>query len=153
MNVNSRLNEWHPEMTAWRRELHAHPQTAFEEKFASDFIAAKLQAWGIETHRGLAKTGVVGMTRYMAVEWAEHNIQVNAIAPGWIETPMTATMQAGRRKWVEDHVPQHRYGLPKDIGDLAVYLASPAADYVTGQTFPVDGGFIAGNPWPPLDPS
>lgn len=63
MNVLPRLNEIHPEMTAWRRELHAHPQTAFEETFASEFIASKLQAWGIETHRGLAKTGVVGVVR------------------------------------------------------------------------------------------
>ena len=100
---------------------------------------------------GIAKTAVVGMTRYMAVEWAGRNVQVNAIAPGWIETPMTATMQPGRRQWVEDHVPQHKYGYPNDIADLAVYLASPASDYVTGQTFPVDGGFLAGNPWPSLD--
>ncbi|MBM3779905.1 MAG: glucose 1-dehydrogenase [Acidimicrobiia bacterium] len=99
---------------------------------------------------GIAKTGVVGMTRYMAVEWAQHNVQVNGIAPGWIETPMTATMNPGRRQWVEEHVPQHRYGVPRDIADLAVYLASPASDYVTGQTFPVDGGFLAGNPWPAL---
>jgi 2-dehydro-3-deoxy-D-gluconate 5-dehydrogenase len=99
---------------------------------------------------GIAKTAVVGMTRYMAVEWAERNVQVNAIAPGWIETPMTASMQPTRRKWVEDHVPQGKYGWPKDIADMAVYLASPASDYVTGQTFPVDGGFTAGNPWPRL---
>ena len=63
MNINSRLTEWHPELTAWRRELHAHPQTAFEETFASELIASKLQGWGIETHRGLAKTGVVGVIR------------------------------------------------------------------------------------------
>jgi 2-dehydro-3-deoxy-D-gluconate 5-dehydrogenase len=100
---------------------------------------------------GIAKTGVVGMTRYMAVEWAPHNVQVNAIAPGWIETPMTASMQPGRRRWVEEHVPQNKYGHTRDIADMAVYLASPASDYVTGQTFPVDGGFLAGNPWPPLD--
>jgi 2-deoxy-D-gluconate 3-dehydrogenase len=100
---------------------------------------------------GIAKTGVVGMTRYMAVEWADSNVQVNAIAPGWIETPMTASMNPGRRQWVEAHVPQHKYGHTRDIADLAVYLASPASDYVTGQTFPVDGGFLAGNPWPPLD--
>jgi len=49
MSVIPRLNELHPEMTTWRRELHAHPQTAFEETFASEFIAQKLQAWGIET--------------------------------------------------------------------------------------------------------
>jgi 2-deoxy-D-gluconate 3-dehydrogenase len=100
---------------------------------------------------GIAKTGVVGMTRYMAVEWAPHNVQVNAIAPGWIETPMTASMQPGRRKWVEDHVPQNKYGHTPDIADMAVYLCSAASDYVTGQTFPVDGGFLAGNPWPSLD--
>jgi 2-deoxy-D-gluconate 3-dehydrogenase len=99
---------------------------------------------------GIAKTAVVGMTRYMAVEWAERNVQVNAIAPGWIETPMTATMQPERRKWVEDHVPQGKYGLPQDIADMALYLASEASNYVTGQTFPVDGGFTAGNPWPRL---
>ena len=61
MSVIPRLNELHPEMTTWRRELHAHPQTAFEETFASEFIAKKLQAWGIEIHQGLAKTGVVGV--------------------------------------------------------------------------------------------
>ena len=61
MQVIPRLTELHSEMTAWRHELHAHPQTAFEETFASEFIASKLQAWGIETHRGLAQTGVVGV--------------------------------------------------------------------------------------------
>lgn len=60
MNVIPRLQELHSEMTAWRRELHAHPQTAFEETFASDLIASKLTSWGIDTHRGLARTGVVG---------------------------------------------------------------------------------------------
>jgi hippurate hydrolase len=63
MNIPSQLADWHPEMTAWRRELHAHPQTAFEETFASEFIASRLQSWGIEVHRGLAKTGVVGVIR------------------------------------------------------------------------------------------
>ena len=99
---------------------------------------------------GIAKTAVVGMTRYMAVEWAPHNVQVNGIAPGWIETPMTASMNPERRKWVEDHVPQGKYGITQDIADMALYLSSDASNYVTGQTFPVDGGFLAGNPWPKL---
>ncbi|MGE3780564.1 MAG: amidohydrolase, partial [Pirellulaceae bacterium] len=63
MGIIPRLRDWHPEMTAWRRELHAHPQTAFEETFAADFIASRLESWGIETHRGLARTGVVGTIR------------------------------------------------------------------------------------------
>lgn len=60
MSVIPRLQQLHPEMTAWRRELHAHPQTAFEETFASDLIARELQQMGIAVHRGFAKTGVVG---------------------------------------------------------------------------------------------
>lgn len=66
MNVIPRLHELHSEMTAWRRELHAHPQTAFEETFASDFIASKLTSWGIDAHRGLARTGVVGTIKGQA---------------------------------------------------------------------------------------
>ena len=60
MPTNPGLVQIHEEMTAWRQELHAHPQTAFEETYASDFVAARLEEMGISTHRGLAKTGVVG---------------------------------------------------------------------------------------------
>ncbi len=99
---------------------------------------------------GVTKVSVLGLTKMQAVEWAPYGIRVNAIAPGWIETPLTATMSASRRKWVEDHVPQGHYGVPADLAGLAVYLASSASDYCTGQTFPVDGGFVAGSPWPSL---
>jgi NAD(P)-dependent dehydrogenase (short-subunit alcohol dehydrogenase family) len=101
----------------------------------------------------MAKTAIVAMVRYQALEWASRNVQVNAIAPGWIETPMTATMQPTRRRWVNEHVPQGKYGVPEDIANVALYLASPASDYCTGQTLPVDGGFLAGNPWPALTPT
>jgi NAD(P)-dependent dehydrogenase (short-subunit alcohol dehydrogenase family) len=99
---------------------------------------------------GLAKAAVLQLTKTMAVEWADHNIQVNAIAPGWIATPMLTTMQQSRKDWVLEHTPQHRMGSPEDIAALAVYLASPASDFVTGQTYAVDGGFTAGHPWPAL---
>ncbi|HUE75283.1 MAG TPA: SDR family oxidoreductase, partial [Chloroflexota bacterium] len=99
---------------------------------------------------GASKAAVVQMTKSMAIEWAEANIQVNAIAPGWIATPMVATMPESRKQWVLDHTPQGRMGTPEDIAGLSVYLASPLADFVTGQTYPIDGGFLAGNPWPPL---
>lgn len=99
---------------------------------------------------GASKAAVLLLTRSMAVEWARHNIQVNAIAPGWILTPMVSSMTEARRQWVLDHTPQHRMGTPEDIGSLAVYLCSAAADFITGQTYPVDGGFTAGNPWPDL---
>jgi 2-dehydro-3-deoxy-D-gluconate 5-dehydrogenase len=96
---------------------------------------------------GLTKTAVVSLTKMQAVEWAPYGIRVNAIAPGWIETPMTATMAPARRKWVEDHLPQGHYGTVDDLAGMAVYLASAASDYATGQTFAVDGGFLAGHPW------
>jgi 2-deoxy-D-gluconate 3-dehydrogenase len=100
---------------------------------------------------GISKTAVIGVTRVQAVEWAPYGIRVNAIAPGWIETPMTATMAPARRRWVETHLPQGHYGTVDDLAGLAVYLASPASDYATGQVFAVDGGFLAGNPWPSAD--
>lgn len=97
---------------------------------------------------GMTKAAVVNLTQMQAVEWVELGVRANAIAPGWIETPLTAGMAPSRRAWVEEHVPQGHYGVPEDLAGLAVYLASPASDYCTGQTFPVDGGFTAGNPWP-----
>ena len=97
---------------------------------------------------GMTKSAVVNLTQMQAVEWVGLGVRANAIAPGWIETPMTAGMAPSRRQWVEEHVPQGHYGVPDDLAGLAVYLASPASDYCTGQTFPVDGGFTAGSPWP-----
>lgn len=101
---------------------------------------------------GISKAGIANFTKYLAVEWAPHNIQANAIAPGWITTPMTAQMGEDRVRWVCDHVPQGKFGTPRDVAGLAVFLAGPAADYITGQTIPVDGGFLAGNPWPTTAP-
>ena len=60
MSLVSRLEEWHEQLVTWRRDLHAHPQTAFEETYASEFIETKLRDFGIGVHCGLAKTGVVG---------------------------------------------------------------------------------------------
>jgi 2-dehydro-3-deoxy-D-gluconate 5-dehydrogenase len=97
---------------------------------------------------GATKAAVLNLTKMQAVEWAPLGIRVNAIAPGWIDTPLTAGMAPSRRRWVEEHVPQGHYGVPEDLAGLAVFLASPASDYCTGQTFAVDGGFTAGNPWP-----
>ena len=97
---------------------------------------------------GISKAGLANFTRYLAVEWAPYNVQANAIAPGWITTPMTQQMGEDRVRWVCEHVPQGKFGTPRDVAGLAVFLASSAADYITGQTIPVDGGFLAGNPWP-----
>jgi NAD(P)-dependent dehydrogenase (short-subunit alcohol dehydrogenase family) len=61
---------------------------------------------------------------------------------------MTDQMGDDRRQWVCAHVPQGKFGQPRDVASVAVFLASSASDYITGQTIPVDGGFLAGNPWP-----
>ena len=100
---------------------------------------------------GMTKAAVGLLTQVLGVEWAQHNIQVNAIAPGWVATSMTASRTntpEWRIRWVQEQVPQGHFGRPKDIAGIAVYLASAASDFCTGQVFAVDGGFSAGNPDP-----
>ena len=98
---------------------------------------------------GLTKSALGQLTRTLAVEWANQNIQVNCICPGWIETPLTKPLWADehRRTWILDRVPAGRPGKPADLVGMAVYLAAPASDFTTGQTFYIDGGFTAGGQW------
>ena len=92
---------------------------------------------------GAAKAGVVQMTKTLAVAWARHDIRVNAVAPGVIDTNMTAPMLGieALTRPILDRTPMRRLGTPADIAPVVLFLASPAARYVTGQTIPVDGGF------------
>ncbi len=89
-----------------------------------------------------AKGGVRQLTRGMAVELAPHNIQVNAIAPGYFATEMNRALidNAEFNAWVVKRTPAGRWGQPDEIGGLAVFLASHAADYITGQLITIDGG-------------
>jgi gluconate 5-dehydrogenase len=89
-----------------------------------------------------AKGGVRQLTRGMAVELAPHNIQVNAIAPGYFATEMNTALLADAQftAWVNKRTPAGRWGDPAEIAGLAVFLASPASDYVTGQILFIDGG-------------
>src|ERR1041384_389743 len=92
-----------------------------------------------------AKGAVVQLTKSMAIELAPHNIQVNAIAPGWIETDMTARVRTPPMMAMNDEIlarpPAGRWGQPDEIAGTAVYLASHASDFVTGATIRVDGGY------------
>ena len=92
-----------------------------------------------------SKTGIVGLTRALAVAWAPDGIRVNAIAPGWIETPMTAALRADqqRERTILDRTPMQRWGRPEELVGPALFLASTAAAFVTGITMPVDGGYSA----------
>ena len=90
-----------------------------------------------------AKAGVINMTQSLAVEWGPQRIRVNCIAPGWIETPFNSPrgfLQAPFVVSALKRVPLQRPGKPEDIAGAAIYLASDAADYVTGMTIIVDGG-------------
>jgi len=92
-----------------------------------------------------SKGGVIALTRALGVEWARHGIQVNAIAPGWFVTEMNAAAFAEPKlaeRLLRD-VPMRRTGRLEEIGPLAVYLASPASDFMTGQTIFLDGGHSA----------
>jgi NAD(P)-dependent dehydrogenase (short-subunit alcohol dehydrogenase family) len=95
---------------------------------------------------GISRGGLVSMTRSLAVEWAKFHIHVNAIAPGYIKTRQTAPLFADEKRveWMLSRIPLGRTGLPEDLAGVAVFLASAASDYITGQTIIVDGGWMAG---------
>lgn len=92
-----------------------------------------------------SKSGVGGLTKALANEWAKHNINVNAIAPGYFATNNTAALQADeqRNKEILGRIPAGRWGHPDDMGGAVVFLASAASDYVQGITLPVDGGWLS----------
>ena len=92
-----------------------------------------------------SKSGVAGLTKLLANEWAAKGINVNAIAPGYVATNNTAALRADpeRSKAILDRIPAGRWADPEDIAGAAVFLASPAAGYMHGAIVPVDGGWLA----------
>ena len=93
-------------------------------------------------HYATAKSGMLGLTRGLAVELAAHNIQVNAILPGWIETDLNRErLRAALGDHVRRKTPARRLGLPADLVGAAVFLSAPASDFITGVALAVDGGY------------
>nr|WP_321464231.1 2-dehydro-3-deoxy-D-gluconate 5-dehydrogenase KduD [uncultured Cohaesibacter sp.] len=92
-----------------------------------------------------SKSGVMGVTRLLANEWAKHNVNVNAIAPGYMATNNTQALRedAARSKEILDRIPAGRWGLPSDLAGPVVFLSSPASSYINGYTIAVDGGWLA----------
>ena len=92
-----------------------------------------------------SKGGVAQLTKGLANEWAGRGVNVNAIAPGYIDTPMTVDLvrDAGRSAQIVARIPAGRWGRPADLQGAAVFLASAASDYVHGVVLPVDGGWLA----------
>ncbi|MGW5656818.1 SDR family oxidoreductase [Streptomyces humi] len=91
-----------------------------------------------------AKHGIAGLTKALANEWAAHGVNVNAIAPGYIATDNTRALQddPSRSRAILERIPAGRWGTADDLAGAAVFLASPASDYVHGTTLPVDGGWL-----------
>jgi 2-deoxy-D-gluconate 3-dehydrogenase len=92
-----------------------------------------------------SKGGVAQLTKALANEWAGRNVQVNAIAPGYFNTTNTTALRAdeSRNQQILDRIPAGRWGNPEDLAGAAVFLASPASDYITGEVLVVDGGWMA----------
>jgi len=142
----------------WRRVLRVNLDGAFftlrtaarhmVERGAGGALAATASLAALEgaprsEHYAASKGGVISMMRALAVEMARHKIRANAIVPGWIETNMTADAIAAPkfRDNVLPRIPARRWGRGEDFGGIAVYLASDASSYHTGDTFVIDGGY------------
>jgi len=94
---------------------------------------------------GIAKAAVMQMTRMLAIEWAEHGIRVNAVAPGRVDTPTRewSLGEPGYRESALARIPLRRFGTSEEVAGAVSYLVSPAAEYITGQTLVLDGGLTA----------
>jgi len=152
--VHHHLKSWEIEQAEWRHVLGVNLDGMF---FCSKAFCAEMRAkkWARiinissiigftgtdhEAHYGASKAAVVGLTKSLALELARYNITVNAIAPGWVETDMTAGMTADEKKNALETIPLGRIGQPEDIAHVAAFLASDRASFITGQTLHVNGG-------------
>jgi 2,4-dienoyl-CoA reductase [(3E)-enoyl-CoA-producing], peroxisomal len=124
-------------------------------RVVSTSMTLHYRGWPLMAHATAAKAGVDALTKTLAVEWAEHGIRVNAIAPGPIPTegvrkaftpppgapvPDVFSVDKAMADWAVKAIPLKRWGTPEDIGQMVAYLASPAGDWITGAIFVVDGG-------------
>ncbi len=124
-------------------------------RVVSTSMTLHYRGWPLMAHATAAKAGVDALTRTLAVEWAEHGIRINAIAPGPIPTegvrkaftpppgaavPDVFNVDKVMDAWAKNAIPLKRWGTPDDIGQMVAYLASPAGDWITGAIFVIDGG-------------
>src|SRR5262249_32635302 len=103
------------------------------------------RGWSLVAAYGASKAAVAELTQTLALEWAPNNIRVNAIAPGVFPTPLNRYLIEGtpRGQWFKNNTPQQRFGDANELVGAAIFLASPAASFVTGEVLAVDGGFLS----------
>jgi 2-deoxy-D-gluconate 3-dehydrogenase len=147
------------DLNAWKQVLQVNLTSAFrlcqlagtkmlERQRGKIINVASLMAFqgGIRIVAYTASKGAIAqMTKALANEWAPRNVQVNAIAPGYFRTENTSALQKdeSRNRQILERIPAGRWGDPEDLAGAAVFLASPASDYVTGTVLVVDGGWLA----------
>ncbi len=126
------------------RAVHAHMKAAGAGKIINIGSMLSIFGAGFAPAYGASKGGVVQLTKSLAVGWAADNIQVNAVLPGWIDTALTRKARAdlpGLNERVLARSPAGRWGEAADFEGIAVFLASPESNFVTGTAIPVDGGY------------
>jgi 3-oxoacyl-[acyl-carrier protein] reductase len=131
-----------------KRELEELGQVRYNRKIVNFFSTAAIRGNPGQINYVAAKMGNVGITRVVAQEWARYGVNVNAVAPGFTETRMTAAKQPGallgvpaeQRQATLARIPMGRFGEPQDIANAILFFASPLSDYITGQTINVSGG-------------
>ena len=131
-----------------KREIEEHGRPAYHRKIVNFFSTAAIRGNPGQVNYTAAKMGNVGITRTVAQEWGRYSINVNAVAPGFTNTRLTAPKQKGdtlgvpeeQRQAMLERIPMGRFGEPEDIANAVLFFASPLSDYITGQTINVSGG-------------
>jgi 2-dehydro-3-deoxy-D-gluconate 5-dehydrogenase len=146
------LTEWHSVLNINLTSLFVCCQAAYPHLRARGGkiinIGSMMSIFGASfaAPYGASKGGVVQLTKSLAAAWASDNIQVNAVLPGWIDTELTKGAReqvSGLHEKVLARTPAGRWGAPEDMAGIAVFLAAPASDFITGTAIPVDGGYAA----------